>query len=184
VADQTACAITSTKGIETEKNLYMFPKGFENETAKKTFPDWEQEFEKLYIKNPYDVIERGEKVVLLFFKFFDHTIRDLNDNLLPVALYFDYIQGHITNNRYNLTTIAEILQARNDIEFVFDKKQPGKIIRDIPYYNADSECYACIEFIWYPTTKDFNTIREQLKKRHTERWSIIRENIFKFPQKE
>lgn len=176
--------VTSTKVIKHEHNLFMFPKSFAEEINKKTFPDWEQEFEKLYINKPYDAIEQGNDVVLLTFKSNDHTIRDLDDNLMPVAMFFDYIQGHITNDRYDLNEVYKILQDRNDIEFILDKKKKEGVIKDIPYYNADLERFACIEFIWHPTTEDFNTIREQLKKRHTDRWNIIRENIFKFPKKE
>ena len=114
------------------------------------------EMMKYHIKKPYDYIEANglNDVELLNISFSDYNIYDISGKKLPKAILFNYSEGFINNEKYNLDKFLNLLKKRNDIIFLKDG------IIDIPYYNADEKCNKCLEFIWCPSNEDFEKIAE------------------------
>jgi len=134
------------------------------------------DFKPYLISNPYEYLQDNnlEEVELLRFDYASHSIFDLNDKKLPRAQHFDYIEAQIHDGCYNLKLILELLEKRNDIQFL------TKGIVPIPYYNQDDQQQNYIEFIWIPSDEDFKKVFQ-----HSFSWDItkkIKELIFGFPE--
>lgn len=136
-----------------------------------------EKFKECCIRNPFTYFkENGLKnVELLFVREYDHSIRDINNKKLPVAIYFDYIEAHMHNGMYNLKEVLEILKKRNDIKFL----QNG--IVPVPYYNRDEEQSEYLEFIWIPSNEDFDKIADC--KDSWDRYNKIKTEIFGLKEK-
>lgn len=100
-----------------------------------------------------------------------HLIFDINGNILPTAIYCDYIKSRIDESSYDLEKLAEHLLARKDILIIEDTriyddedifKYKAKSVEDaiysIPYYNAEEGRTKSINFLWQPNKKDFQKV--------------------------
>ena len=108
------------------------------------------------------------------FDYSNHSIFDLNDNKLPRAQHFDYITAKIHDGCYDLKLILEMLEKRNDIQFLKNGITP------IPYYNRDSQHQNYLEFIWIPSDEDFEKVKDCLLS-----WDIaegVKTFVFGFPE--
>lgn len=107
-----------------------------------------------------------------------HQLRDLDDQYLPVATYFSYIENHISEGTHDLKKIIRLFDFRNDIVIVDENKiktkskqlhealsagmdisaTPGQEIFEIPYYNSEEDRTQSVQFLWIPRTEDFQKI--------------------------
>jgi hypothetical protein len=86
-----------------------------------------------------------------------HMIFDVNNEPLPVAVRFDYIDGNMRNGSYDLAKALDILNARDDIYIIHN-------IESVPYYNRSSSCSSCISFLWRPSVEDYRKMWDRCKK--------------------
>ena len=108
------------------------------------------------IKKPFSYIkEHGYHVGVgvYYFYYGNHEFYDIDMNLIPQAIHFDYIVGGMHDGLYDLNAVLDILKKRSDIRWT-DKPE----IEKIPYYNADSYHKFCLDFYWTPTDDDFKKI--------------------------
>ena len=77
---------------------------------------------------------------------------------LATSIAFDEDYGNpINKNDYDLENIKQILEDREDIVF---KKQDS--LKDILYsYSEEKREYDCLNFIWYPTDKDWKKLCDE-----------------------
>lgn len=77
---------------------------------------------------------------------------------LATSIAFDEDYGNpINKNDYDLENIKQILEDREDIVF---KKQES--LKDILYsYSEEKREYDCLNFIWYPTDKDWKKLCDE-----------------------
>lgn len=137
--------------------------------------------EECEISNPYSyVLENGLEDVEIFFLFYyNHSVFDFEGNMLPKAIFFDYISGHMDNGHYDLELVFEELKKRNDIDWLTSEPK----IESIPYYNASRNRNKCLKFVWMPSDEDFETIKHSLDKSFG-RHDAIASTIFGFTRKE
>lgn len=142
--------------------------------------------QKELISKPYTYVKANglEDVELLFFNYGNHAVYDTNGKLLPKAIYFDYISGHVDNYYYDLEEFYKALAKRNDIDFVTERRREKEIIKEIPYYNAEPHRNKCIEFVWFPTPEDFEKIIPEFSKNSFDRFKNIIEIVFGVKQRE
>ena len=134
------------------------------------------DFKPYLISNPCEYLQDNnmEEVELLRFDYANHSIFDLNDNKLPRAQYFNYIEAKIHDGCYDLNFILEILKKRNDIQFLKNGITP------IPYYNRDDYQQNYLEFIWIPSNEDFEKVKDCSLS-----WDItegVKKYVFGFPE--
>lgn len=99
-----------------------------------------------------------------------------SDKPLPKSIYFDYINGWMDNEHYNLNEVLKVLEARDDV--VIDTVREAKI-QYVPYYNQNEDgTRQFISFCWQPKEEDWNKISEHIRK--YERYNIILKEIFGF----
>ena len=107
-------------------------------------------FRKEVIKNPFTYIqENGLNDASLYYINDSSFLCDINDRILPSALYFDYIWANVHNGRYDLVKSLEILKKRDDIRF----EKEG--IQQVPYYNSRPSQEEYLSFFWTPSEEDF-----------------------------
>ena len=137
-----ALSLVSPRLLENSR-LFGYPFTWQEKNLKK-------EIEEDISYKPFDdYIEKDEwKVVKL--DSYNKMIFDIDNEVLPVAVYFNYIMGGMTNAKYDLAKAEKILSKRNDIKFISDNH-----IEDIPYYNTNRYSNKCLEFMWQPTIKDY-----------------------------
>lgn len=109
-------------------------------------------------KTPYTRFVEGSATAqdIVFFEGSSHQLFDVNEQPLPVAMRFSYIDGRFDNATYHLDKALEILRKRDDIRFEAEDRwqKPGEINR-IPSYNADRGRNQCIQFVWMPKVEDY-----------------------------
>jgi len=129
------------------------------------------------IKKPFTFIQENgvDSVMVLGVQHSNHTFYDENLEYIPTLICFDYITARTNNYNYDLKLMQKALEQRTDITFITDKQ--GNIIKEIPHYNADFECFECIEFLWKPNSlKEYKMFIEQ---EYHNRYDQIIEKIFK-----
>lgn len=98
---------------------------------------------------------------------------DLNDEIVPTGMAFDYIQSHVENSRYDLAKVVDILRQRDDVFFAegedreywqIDKERPE--IKSIPYYNRESGRSAYVPFIWLPSPEIMKVLEADMSNRY------------------
>lgn len=107
-----------------------------------------------------------------------NQLRDLDNQYLPVATYFSYIDNQISEGSHDLKKIIRLFEFRNDIVIVDESKittkskqlyealsagmdisaSPGKEIFQIPYYNSEDDRTQSVQFLWVPETENFQQI--------------------------
>lgn len=109
------------------------------------------------------------------FILFDHE-----DRPLPVALTFNYMQGHFDESRYDLRKAAQHLLTRPDVVVFrnppygasYDERRgrtpvpaasADEAIQPIPYYNATSRRSHQIVFRWMPDAETYRQIASNVK---------------------
>lgn len=107
-------------------------------------------FEKYVSETPYDDLINKKGMFLRIDRRSD-MIFDLNDEPFPIAINFNYIDGNIDSNHYNLVLLKSVLLKRNDISITIDNEL-------IPYYNNDDGRTRHSGFTWAPSTEDYRAI--------------------------
>ena len=112
---------------------------------------------KYMYKNTFAATKQGYGVLVRFDNF-TCMVYDVNGDVLPVAIWCDYISASIDNYHYNLSKVVSILKKRNDISFVTNGVEP------IPHYNNESGLDSYIGFYWQPYIKDYKQMWAKCKK--------------------
>jgi hypothetical protein len=136
-----------------------------------------EKIKPLKIDNPYTYIENNTDWGLYSISFSSNSIYDYNKEELPKGIYFDYINGHISNDVFDLEDMLEKLQKRKDIKFAKDEDK----ILEIPYYNRERDRNRYLKFIWTPNKEDYDTIKNL---NHHSRYENIIKRILCIAEKE
>lgn len=83
-----------------------------------------------------------------------YMIFDMNDDPIPIAITFDYINGNITNEDYKLFNVLCALVKNDQVKAVDGNLK----IATIPYYNSTDTRYEAIEFVFMPTKEQMRLI--------------------------
>ena len=96
---------------------------------------------------------------------------------LPKSMYFDYINGFLDNEVYDLEKVLSVLKTRDDVQIRTDRM--CREIQDVPYYNQNEHGYRkFIDFIWQPKKEDWDKIAHKMTDYN--RCEIILKEIFGF----
>lgn len=120
-------------------------------------------FCKLELKNPFTMAKENKlnETLLIAISYGNYTVYDLNQKMLPKAIYYDYMSG-VNNQNYDLEKFLEVLTAREDIVPAPNKNKIE--IVQIPYYNAEEGKTKQIEFVWVPNEQDMEVVADYIWK--------------------
>lgn len=111
------------------------------------------EYRKLAITEPYTFITNNldykDKACLVEFQGCTCNLVDINEKVLPKALYFNYLNSDIHDGLYHLNDLFEYLKSREYIKILDDS------IIDIPHYHCKNGKSKQIRFVWTPSSDDF-----------------------------
>lgn len=86
-------------------------------------------------------------------------IFDVQNRPLPLAVHFDYINGQMDNERYDLRKALAILKTREDIRFVqHNRWENADGIQTIPGYNQSDGRTTFISFVWMPSVAEYRRV--------------------------
>lgn len=118
-----------------------------------------EEIEEL---DAYDVATGKCDGMFVIFNFNNFTLTDLSGNYLPVQIAFDYIEGHMDSDHYDLLSVVTELSKREDIEWGGDPYasniEKWASISKVPHYNRSHANHRCVAFVWSPSTEDYRKI--------------------------
>ena len=80
-----------------------------------------------------------------------HMLFSWDNNNLPIALHFDYIDGQMSDAYYHLDALVEHLQKDKRVTLFRDKL--GQLVHGVPHYNAGS-CSCFVSFVFSPTKEE------------------------------
>ncbi len=111
-----------------------------------------------------------------------HMLRNIDGDVLPVAIHFDYIQSNLSNNRYYMRKTLDHLAARDDILWLDGRGREGEPeILDIPHYNRDRDRDRYLEFMWTPTVEDYRRMWDQCTEYHmASKWPHSAASTYKY----
>lgn len=181
-----------TPVIHTESMPKLYKKELV-EKLRKT-PYYDIDFSEYEIKTPYSyVLEYGnDSCVLLYCNNADFKVKNIDGNLLPLAIFFDGESNGLTDEIYNIRQVGYLLKHRSDITFqIKDKKDSVlKTItrREISKFHPPTtkQVSVLLPFIWSPSNEDWlkylafcNEIKdlEGYKREFTNENSFILSNI-------
>lgn len=154
----------------------------------------ELNFSKFVSKTPFTEGKSKDKEFIQFAgKHSDEPVwKNTEGKLFMAPFVFDYIGANLDNGNYHMDELIEHLMKRDDVAFLVEvdfrkekilscplhgnEEGVNKIIRNIPYYNADEGRNETINLIYYPKQEDIEKIIswKENKKEHPEIWN--REN--------
>lgn len=119
--------------------------------------------------NPYTYITNNknwnENHIVLDYYSYSGDLKKLDGTYYPKRISFDYINGSIDNENYDLEKLLDFLKTKDNIQLKFNT------ILNIPYYNCEEGRNQFIAFDYIPTDKEYNEL-----KKCSDSW-IMRKNI-------
>lgn len=106
---------------------------------------------------PFTAFTKRENKELIRRDWASNMVFDKDNEALPMAIDFDYIEAQMHEKSYDLAQAIEILSKREDI-----KDLSG--ILEIPHYNTERGKRQYINFTWVPSIKDYQCAWELCKK--------------------
>jgi hypothetical protein len=107
----------------------------------------------------WHVVTSGTPVKVFNLYHYAHLLFDGEGLPLPRCVGFNYIDGSMNNEYYDLKAVVEVLQKRDDVtlypnggERSWGNDSP---IGEIPYYNNHEGHTHCIKFDWHPSVEDY-----------------------------
>ena len=110
--------------------------------------------------NPFDRLIRDISVTndIYWFDSGTNEVFRLDGSVVSQAISFSYMQGGMSNTRYDLDKMIEHLSMRDDITLIEDKYRPGSFIQSVPAYNNDTGLERHVTFVWHPSDEDYQKI--------------------------
>lgn len=127
----------------------------------------------------YDyIVGGGDPTNIVRFETHDHSFWDINDEIIPTGIHFDYICANMVDRVYDIRKAIDILIARDDVRLVeasdYNRKtlaeriiqKPDNAAQQVPYYNSDAG-YSCLEFFWTPSKEQATILQKARNKFET-----------------
>lgn len=91
---------------------------------------------------------------LLFFSSGDYLIVDMSGRPVPVAITFDYLDGGLDEEQYDIDAVAAHLAENPEITFLGEGLSRSGV-SEVPYYNAYDGRERQVKFIWRPSDESW-----------------------------
>ena len=152
--------LKSGKSFKT-LNLCIMPTEIQEALRLKGWNAWDdKKLESWEPNNEFDLVNDPNFSLNLVVevKHEGHMLADYTGRVLPVGILFNYIDGGITDGRYNLKVLAEHLLTRSDVK-IYSRDgfaaSAREAITSIPSYSSERGCRETISFIWQPCSADY-----------------------------
>ena len=115
-------------------------------------------------ENPWTLFHKDPTLTSANVVRVDHAsnmLFDLAGAPVPVAEHMDYLEGRISESRYDLQALAAHMLTHPDIRVLSSSSASGyakttaEAIMTIPSYNAEPGRTQSIEFVWVPRPEDY-----------------------------
>jgi len=119
--------------------------------------------------------------LLVHFKHYDHTFRDVNGTLISLPVFIDH---GVTSSDYLMKSLVDYLRTLDNVGMVVDEQihqsSPHKDypeIKSVPYYNAEREGETEVKFWVLPTDEQYHILKGGEKYVGADIWSILKYGV-------
>ncbi len=167
--------------ISTVENLVLVPDGFLEHARLHGYVDACEKFQQHFAgsaEGAYEQFLSGKASVenLVILEHSSHMLFDRNGEVLPTALFFDYMNGNLRNGSYDLKKAMEILRKDPRVTPVTERRsyrgdsaEEGTWrVQEVPYYNVSKGCSQHLSFVFAPTAEDMTSLWAQMKSYKTQ----------------
>lgn len=111
----------------------------------------------------FDLFEQGQLDLNGFARWDTggHMLFDRFGEVLPVAVFFDYMNGNLRDGAYDLEKVIKVLSKRKGI--VTPTGEPLRI-EEVPSYNRSRGCYRHVQFIFQPTVQEMRLMWPKMRE--------------------
>lgn len=161
--------------IKPVQNLHLMPAGFRDHAQQVGYVDACEKFSKEAVDGSglFDRFAAGGTSLedLVISDYSSHMLFDRHGEVLPTALYFDYMNGHIRNGAYHLDKVIDILRNDPRVTAIEERRRNNTDVLDkkdwkpqsVPYYNVSKGCSTHVSFRFAPTLDDMRRLWAQMK---------------------
>jgi hypothetical protein len=112
------------------------------------------EYYKLIVQEkPFTHIQDGKPFEIVRIKSYDHSLYAMDGTRLPVAMYFDYTNGGVSDRCFDLRKLCAHLLSKKDVTLI-EEPYRDSFFHTIPSYNSESGNLH-LTFIWHPDAVTF-----------------------------
>lgn len=111
------------------------------------------------LENPFTALQKGVQATPVRMDFSSHMLFHPEkglDEIYPVAIYLDYIDANLSNEKYDLEKARKVLEAHPNVRL--KKDDLGVSIHQIPYYNASDKKSHYLSATFSPTHEVANQL--------------------------
>ncbi len=162
--------------IKPVQNLALMPKGFREHAQQVGYVDACEKFgqDARNAGSLFDQLAADAPALLddlVISDYSSHMLFDRQGEVLPTALYFDYMNGHIRNGAYHLDKVIDILRNDPRVTAIEERRRQNTDVldkknwkpQDVPYYNVSKGCSSHVAFRFAPTLDDMRRLWAQMK---------------------
>lgn len=167
------------KNIETIQGLTLVPAGFREHARLHGYVAACDKFKTYRTDNcgAYELFASGAASLedLVVLEHGGHMLFDRNGEVLPTALFFNYMNGNVHNGCYLLKKTLGILRKDPRITPIRERRsgeaeavdKDGWHPQNVPHYNASGACSWHVAFSFAPTADDMKRLWAQMKSYNT-----------------
>lgn len=154
------------------------------------FPD-NDHYNKIVRETPFTHIMSGKPYEVVRLSTWDNTLYTVDDKPLPVAMNFDYSNGRVNNQVFDLDKLIAHLKSRGDVTFHEpDRTNPNPLLHHVPSYNRGGGSGTLhLSFTWHPDVRTFRRyVKEAATPGYYDRYSaahkIMGTDKFRLPERD
>lgn len=151
IADNTCISADTINAIKCPNWYFLVAKEF---VKKWNYED--ADLDTYIIKKAFDNYDKDKHVVVRY-DAYSEEFYSVEGYIYPKHVYFDYINGCIDNEYYDLKCLQKYLEEHPD-KFINIKKQ------DIPYYNRTELATKTLSFTYIPDADEYAEYRKYVEE--------------------
>jgi hypothetical protein len=127
-----------------------------------------EQLDQLCVDTPYTYVQTNgvDSGLLLYVSSWDNRLRTFDNQVLPQATTFNYMNGHIDESTFDLEATLSKLKDRTDLVWFGERcEEVEPAIASIPWYNSQEGRSMHLQFYWRPSGQDWELVRDVVERK-------------------
>lgn len=164
-----------TTTLKTLSELTLAPQGFRELAQQEGYVAACERFgSEMHEAGLFEKFSSGQAHVedLLALDHASHMLFDRQGEVLPTAIFFDYMNGNLRDGAYHLERVLEVLAQDPRVRAWDERAARGRqgaaspatlTVSAVPYYNVSRGCSRHVAFVFSPSEQDMKRLWAQMK---------------------